>query len=177
MVVASWTAGNLLPKCLSRMTSIYMGATCSVVFLLGMAALEWSFTPAFIIPMAMVLEVLGGLGQGTNETCLMAILSSYKERREEYLGYYEIIFAIGTCFGPILGALLYTLGGYQTPFFVFASTYAFIVILFYCTVPDQLDPEQEGSEEYMAKAVAADAMKSEEEKRREQLPETDLTLC
>ena len=54
----------------------------------------------------------------------MAILSSFEsEEREMYIGYIEAANGIGLLFGPLIGALLYGIGGYIFPFFSFSMLY------------------------------------------------------
>jgi MFS family permease len=54
----------------------------------------------------------------------MAILSSFdNEEREHYIGYVEAANGIGLLFGPLLGAMLYSFGGYMMPFATFAGLY------------------------------------------------------
>lgn len=65
---------------------------------------------------------LGGLGGGANLTSSMAILSSFEgQEREKYIGWIEAANGIGLLFGPLIGALLFSMGGYQTPFFTFGK--------------------------------------------------------
>ena len=68
--------------------------------------------------------MLGGFGAGANSTASMAILSSFDvSEREENIGYIEAANGIGMLFGPLLGALLYTIGGYFMPFATFTVLY------------------------------------------------------
>jgi MFS family permease len=54
----------------------------------------------------------------------MAILSGFdSEEREEYIGYIEAANGIGLLFGPLIGAFLFTLGGYTLPFMTFSAIY------------------------------------------------------
>lgn len=64
----------------------------------------------------------------------MAILSSFdKDEREKYIGWVEAAFGCGLLFGPLLGAFLYTMGGYVMPFATFAAIYfvsfPFIIVI------------------------------------------------
>lgn len=71
---------------------------------------------------------LGGMGGGANLTASMAILSSFDgSEREIYIGWIEAANGIGLLFGPLIGAGLFSMGGYRTPFFTFAGIY----LLFY----------------------------------------------
>lgn len=165
MIFAGWLAGAVLPACISPGTGIVIGSLLSITFLIGMGSLYFSNDNNFIIPMAMFFQVLGGLGTGNNECMLMAVLSSYKARREDYLGYYEVIFAVGTCFGPLTGAILYSIGHYPFPFYFFAAIYLVMVIVFACMGPNKIDPEQEGSPEQNAIEEAENALKTSSEIR------------
>ena len=65
---------------------------------------------------------MGGIGAGANATSSMAILSSFdRHEREQYIGWVEAGFGVGLLFGPIMGAGLYSIGGYQVPFFTFGK--------------------------------------------------------
>ena len=65
---------------------------------------------------------LGGLGGGANLTSSMAILSSFDgQEREVYIGWIEAANGIGLLFGPLIGAALFSAGGYKAPFFTFGK--------------------------------------------------------
>lgn len=67
---------------------------------------------------------MGGFGAGANSTASMAILSSFgTKEREQYIGYVEAACGVGLLFGPLLGALLYSFGGFMMPFATFALFY------------------------------------------------------
>jgi len=73
---------------------------------------------------SLVAQVLGGLGQGFNSTAAMAILSSFENaERDQYIGWMEAAGGIGMLFGPLLGAFLYSQGGFMLPFVCFAGIY------------------------------------------------------
>ena len=49
--------------------------------------------------------MFGGIGNGLCTTSALAIISSYKEKRQVYIGYFEMVSGLGTLLGP---CLLYT---------------------------------------------------------------------
>ena len=52
----------------------------------------------------------------------MAILSSFEfSEREKYIGWVEAATGVGLLFGPLLGGMLFTIGGYITPFITFGK--------------------------------------------------------
>ena len=72
--------------------------------------------------LSFVAQGLGGFGGGANLTASMAILSSFDgQEREMYIGWIEAANGIGLLFGPLIGAFLFSMGGYQTPFFSFGK--------------------------------------------------------
>lgn len=77
---------------------------------------EWFLWASFFA------QGLGGFGGGANLTSSMAILSSFEgKEREIYIGWIEAANGIGLLFGPLLGAALFSVGGYKTPFFTFGK--------------------------------------------------------
>lgn len=60
----------------------------------------------------------------------MAILSSCKEDRDEYIGNLEIISGLGMLVGPIAGAFAYSVFGYIGPFYVVGGIFAVMILVF-----------------------------------------------
>lgn len=64
-----------------------------------------------------------------NNTAVMAMLSGFKDdEREKSIGYIEVSNGIGILTGPLIGAILYNIGGYPLPF-------AFFAVLYMCMYP------------------------------------------
>jgi MFS family permease len=56
---------------------------------------------------------MGGIGAGGNSTVTLATLSQFdNHEREKYIGWLEGAFGLGFILGPLLGAILYNVGGY-----------------------------------------------------------------
>ena len=69
-------------------------------------------------------QIFGGTGTGFICTISFAIISSFDQsEREKIIGYYEGAYGLGLLIGPILGALLYELGGFSLPFLFFGCFY------------------------------------------------------
>ena len=63
---------------------------------------------------------IGGSGAALNVTCGLAIINTnYPNEREKNLGFFEGGTGLGLLLGPLLGSLLYTIGGYCLPFLTF----------------------------------------------------------
>ena len=103
--------------------------------------LEYIEDDELFLQLSFFAQILGGLGAGANSTSSMAILSSFPQsEREKYIGWVEASFGIGLLFGPMIGALLYTIGGYVMPFITFGKCTFFFIDLNYsnylsCDIP------------------------------------------
>lgn len=71
------------------------------------------------------------MGNGINNSSCMALLSSYEEKRQDYISYFEISGALGCLVGPLLGSLLYYFFGFQGPFFGLGFSQLIMVIIFH----------------------------------------------
>jgi MFS family permease len=60
----------------------------------------------------------------------MAVLSSYKDQREKYIGYFEVSAGLGALFGPLIGAVFYFFIGFKGPFLGIGLIYFIMVIVF-----------------------------------------------
>lgn len=59
-----------------------------------------------------------GIGAGLNSTSAMAIVAThYKQEREKMIGLMESSAGVGLLMGPVVGSILYSIGGYILPFF------------------------------------------------------------
>ena len=84
--------------------------------------LEYVEDDTLFLHLSFLAQILGGFGAGANSTSSMAILSSFSQtEREKYIGWVEASFGIGLLFGPLLGAFLYSIGGYVMPFMTFGK--------------------------------------------------------
>jgi MFS family permease len=59
-----------------------------------------------------------------NTTSSLAIIAThYKEDRVKAMGFLEASIGLGLLIGPLVGGVLYDIGGFYLPFFVVASIY------------------------------------------------------
>jgi MFS family permease len=80
--------------------------------------------------MSFVLQMLGGIGNGLCTTSALAVISSYKDNRQAYIGYFEIASGLGTVLGPTIGSGFYAIGGYQAPFYGIGTIYLILIAYF-----------------------------------------------
>ena len=84
--------------------------------------------------------MLGGVGAGGNATVTLATLSQFdNHEREKYIGWLEGAFGLGFILGPLLGAILYNVGGYKTAYFTFFGMYIIVVPFILPKISQSLD--------------------------------------
>jgi len=76
-------------------------------------------------------QIIGGIGTGIILPSAMAIVSTYKSRREEFIGYMEVTSGLGAICGPLFGAGFWLLFGYAGPFEGIGIMFLLVVIYFY----------------------------------------------
>lgn len=80
--------------------------------------------------MSFCLQVVGGIGNGVMIPATYAILSSYRQERARYIGYFELVAGLGSLVGPLLGSSLYGAFGYKGPFLGLGLLYLVPVLIF-----------------------------------------------
>ena len=94
----------------------------------GMGSVYWAHNSTSFVTLGLIGQVCGGLGSGLVSTSSLAVLTShYPEQRENIMGMFEAATGLGFLFGPLIGAGLYSLGGYILPFY--GLSMAYIVML------------------------------------------------
>ena len=93
-----------------------------------MGSVYWAHNSTSFMTLGLIGQVCGGLGSGLVSTSSIAVLTShYPEQRETIMGLFEAATGLGFLFGPLIGAGLYSLGGYILPFY--GLSMAYIVML------------------------------------------------
>ena len=96
--------------------------------MVGLGALEHSDDPDVIIVWAFAFQVIGGIGKGLNSASTVAVLSRYKDKRDTYIGLFEVFGSLGHLMGPIFGIIFYYFAGVRGPFYGIAA--CFLILLF-----------------------------------------------
>ncbi len=85
-------------------------------------------------------RVLQGMADAAVSVAIPGIITKeYPDKQEKYLGYYNMSIGVGTCAGPVLGALFYMFLSYGYTFGCFAALIfiSFLVAVF--AVPKRLN--------------------------------------
>ena len=112
----------------------FMSATCNGLF----GIMGFSKGGIFFITMCTLLRVLMGTGASmVYSTGVPLLVPLYPEWSGRITTLYETSFSLGMMLGPLIGSLLFSVGGYITPFTFAASTQIFIVILCVLFLPNK----------------------------------------
>ena len=66
-------------------------------------------------------------------------MNFYPERKEVLVGYIEAVASIGLISGPLLGSLLYSLGGYTFTFYSFGGIFLLFSLFIKSIFPQDID--------------------------------------
>lgn len=101
---------------------IMIGSILLILQITIMGLIDYIKDGDYFLYASFFAQGLGGLGGGANLTASMAILAGFDGlEREKYIGWIEAANGIGLLFGPLIGAFLFSMGGYKTPFFTFGK--------------------------------------------------------
>lgn len=134
-IVAAFVTGKILLNYIDRMKGCYIGGILIIINLIGIGSLGYLEDNDLIIRLSFMFQMIGGMGNGINSPSALAVLSSYKEKRESYIAINQAVAGLGSLAGPMLGALLYTFGGYKAPFYGIGGFYLSLVIYFLLKTP------------------------------------------
>eukprot|EP00347_Sterkiella_histriomuscorum_P019495 403341410 len=104
-------------------------ATMGLSFIL-FSTLSYVDNPTLYIIIVFAIRLLQGFASSSIQTTCYSICTNfYPDKKEALVGYIEAVTGIGLILGPIIGSVLYTMGGFTFTFFTFGSV--FIVTTFY----------------------------------------------
>lgn len=104
----------------------------------GLASIASTAEIFFIV--SAVARVLQGIADASISVAIPGIITMvYSDKKEKYLGYYNMSIGVGTCVGPILGSLIYTFVGYGITFACFAALIFTSAIVALLMVPAKLN--------------------------------------
>ena len=78
-----------------------------------------------------------GTAQAIVLTTIYAIITNkYPNRKEQLLGWLEASFGVGLIFGPLAGASLYNLFGFERTFYIYGAFVMFSTFLLWFFLPE-----------------------------------------
>lgn len=115
-ILSAVVSGKYLSK-IGKASGLKFGMLFIVVQLFGLGSLKYIASAEWFIALSILAQCFGGVGAGMNTTCAIAIITNhYPRERELNLGILESGTGLGLLLGPVVGAILYAVGGYVAPF-------------------------------------------------------------
>jgi MFS family permease len=130
-LVSSLFTGKFLLYRVKRIDGCFIGAALVITNLVGFGLLDFVDDPYTIVALSLLFQMIGGIGNGINNSSAMALLSSFKEQRDEFIGYFEVCAGLGAIFGPLIGSILYALFDYAGPFFGLGLIQTMLILYFH----------------------------------------------
>ena len=120
-IISAVICGKYLSK-IGKAAGLKFGMLFIVVQLFGLGFLKYVESRDWFIALSILAQCFGGVGAGMNTTCAIAIITNhYPKERELNLGILEGGTGFGLLLGPLIGGLLYAIGGYLAPFLTVGS--------------------------------------------------------
>lgn len=107
-------------------TSVLIAGTLLIAFSNILISFLESFTPTFAILFSFLSRMLSGFGSACCTISSTAILSSdYPDQVSALIAMVSICSGIGVTLGPVIGSLLYSVGGFS----ISCSIFGYIALL------------------------------------------------
>ena len=122
-IMVSFAVGKFLHKFnIGRHQIVLIGSSFIIAQTVLFAYLEFVESSMMFLVISLVGQTLCGIGSGANMTANMAIIGSFDGgEKERYLGWIQAANGLGLLSGPLVGAVLYNLGGFSLPFIFFGK--------------------------------------------------------
>ena len=85
-IVSSYFTAKFLLRYFDRTYCCFVGALFTVINLFGLGGLYRIKDDETLIRCAFAFQAIGGIGNGISTSSIIAVLSSYKDKREKYIG-------------------------------------------------------------------------------------------
>ena len=118
-IISAIVSGKYLSK-IGKGFGLKLGLFMVIIQLFGLGSLKLIQSPSLFVGLSILFMAIGGSGAALNVTCALAVINTnYPDDKEQNLGLFEGGSGLGLLIGPLLGSLLYSIGGYCVPFFTF----------------------------------------------------------
>lgn len=118
---------SLMPRILNHITrakGCIIGMMLLIIGIGGMGTVYYIEDATTFVVFSFVWKILLGIGCGFISTSSTATVAThFKDNREYAIGRIQACTALGLMMGPLVGSVLFTIGGYMLPFFVFAAIF------------------------------------------------------
>jgi MFS family permease len=139
VIVSSPLIGKMLGR-FGRRTIIQMGVLLMGLSFILFSGLNYLSNTTLYIVLVSTVRLLQGFASSCIQTTSYSICTNfYPEKKEALVGYIEAVTGIGLILGPIIGSLLYALGGFTFTFFIFGSIFIIAGLFVKLIFPQRLD--------------------------------------
>ena len=109
--------------------SVFLEAICTIFY----GFLNKIYYKNFMIYFSFLIRALHGIGSGITATLVYSLTTSFCDENDvkTSLGYLEIAWSLGVATGPLLGSILYSIGGYSFPFYILGILLFISIFLVY----------------------------------------------
>ena len=92
------------------------------------------------IMLSFTIRFIQGVSSSSIQTACYSICTNfYPDKKETIVGYIEAVTGIGLIMGPIVGSILYSLGGFSFTFYVFGTIFLAASFYIYKIFPKTVD--------------------------------------
>ena len=128
-------------------TGLLLFGICLICF----GTVQYMHRTSLIVAYSTFLRALQGVCSALIQTSCYAVAANhYPDDKEEVIGYLEAIMGIGNGLGPFLGALLYTLFGFDIAFYTFGATLILFVIVTQIVSQSSSTPKEKENNDFQA---------------------------
>ena len=139
MCVFSPVFGNM-PNRLGRKNVLRIGCLCESYAIISFAFFDYINDPTLYAVMCFLCRVIEGFGNGCLNSASSSIIAhDYADNMGSKMGLIQTFTGLGMLSGPILGSLLYNLGGFKLPFFVTGGLLFSLLIPVYYYIRNDYD--------------------------------------
>jgi MFS family permease len=139
--LASFVFSLILGKMMNiwgRRKLLIIGLVLQSIGLIVFGAVIFINSQALFIAISIVARVFQGLGLASYLTIAYAYIPLlYPNLVEKKIAMMEMLTGMGLMLGPLLGGVLYTVGGYQTPFYTMAAIFFVVIPLMWKNLPPE----------------------------------------
>ncbi|CAI2370042.1 unnamed protein product [Moneuplotes crassus] len=115
---------------------IFIMGLCMALF----STISYLEDPSLVVFFCLVSRFVQGFTSSMIQTTCYSIISViYKEKKQQYMGYYEGSQGFGWAIGPAIGAILYSLFGFHWTFYILGGSMILTCPLMYIQIPNAIN--------------------------------------
>ena len=139
VIFASPMIGKMITS-RGRRPLIRLGVLLMGVSFIAYGLIDYIEDNTIYICLSFIIRLLQGFSSSSIQTTCYSICTNfYPDKKEALVGYIEAVTGIGMIMGPIIGSILYSMGGFSFTFYVFGSIFLVTSFYIYKIFPKTVD--------------------------------------